>query len=98
MPFQWIITVKLQTLIYKGIASQKSLVTIKLSDLNPKDTLLSIAEKNNIPIASSCGGEGVCRKCVINGNYLSCLTTLAKAAENTAFQDGPNITVTIDYL
>ncbi len=33
---------------------------------NQKDnTLMDILNENNVPVASSCGGEGVCAKCLI---------------------------------
>ncbi len=32
---------------------------------NPDETLMTTLLKNQIPVASSCGGDGVCSKCVL---------------------------------
>ncbi len=61
-------------LIVKGQASGKTLFSTK--EVFPKDTnLLDYLRKKGIPVASSCYGDGVCKKCVVilNGkNVLSC--------------------------
>ena len=44
--------------------------------------LLSFLQTKNIPIASSCGGEGVCKKCVINQDVLSCQVKLNDLVES----------------
>ena len=54
-----------------GLASGRSKV-IEISNTDTSLTLLDFLRKQDIPIASSCGGEGVCQKCVIQNNWLSC--------------------------
>ncbi len=54
-----------------GIASSKK---FKLN-ITPKDlelSLLSFLRKNSIPMASSCDGDGVCKKCVFNETLFGC--------------------------
>ena len=59
----------------KGLASGRStFIAFDESDLS--DTLLDFLMKKNITIASSCGGEGVCKKCVIQNDWLTCTMTL----------------------
>lgn len=58
-------------------------------------SLMEILRSNNIPIASSCYGEGVCKKCIIKVNddeILSCQTNLS-----SPIMEDEN-TISIDYL
>jgi len=67
-------------LIILGLASKKEFtITIKANDLD-KD-LLSVLRSYNIPIASSCSGEGVCEKCIVSDKVLSCSLTLKSYLE-----------------
>ena len=45
-------------------------LTLKESDQNL--SLLEILRINSIPIASSCDGEGICKKCLVNDELISC--------------------------
>jgi Na+-transporting NADH:ubiquinone oxidoreductase subunit NqrF len=59
----------------KGLASQQE---IKL-DVTPEQlelTVLNFLYYHEIPVASSCSGEGICGKCVVNQAILSCQITL----------------------
>ncbi len=49
-------------------------LTVREDELT--ENLLTWLRKNGITIASSCDGEGVCKKCVIQNDWLSCLFTL----------------------
>jgi len=55
-----------------GQASQKKLYEIEISQLSEEKTLLELLQEYHLPIASSCFGEGVCMKCVVNGDLISC--------------------------
>jgi Na+-transporting NADH:ubiquinone oxidoreductase subunit NqrF len=60
-----------------GKASQREFkLAIKTEDLDL--TVLAFLQKNQFPIASSCSGEGVCKKCIINQDTLSCKVTVAE--------------------
>lgn len=54
--------------------------------------LMDFLRSNSIPIASSCRGEGICKKCKVNSEILSCQLTLAEFLS----LHGKNLTV--DYL
>ena len=58
--------------------------TSEIIVLNPNEldlSLLEILRSENLPIASSCDGQGVCHKCVINGSQLSCKITAREFLE-----------------
>jgi Na+-transporting NADH:ubiquinone oxidoreductase subunit NqrF len=58
-----------------GMASGKRQhLQVPTSDL--KENLLKWLRTQNITIASSCDGEGVCKKCVIQNDWLTCQLTL----------------------
>ncbi|MBD64289.1 MAG: hypothetical protein CME62_03730 [Halobacteriovoraceae bacterium] len=58
-------------LIILGVVSQTQReLTLKESDQNL--SLLEILRINSIPIASSCDGEGICKKCLVNDELISC--------------------------
>lgn len=59
-----------------GIASKKLLLAKNINKIELNVNTLSWLRENNIPIASSCDGDGVCKKCTINQDILSCQTTL----------------------
>ncbi len=75
-----------------GLASGK---IIKDIDLQPSDHSLSLMDflrKNQVTVASSCNGEGVCKKCAVNNDVISCqIKTLDFLNLNTD-------TITISYL
>ncbi len=45
---------------------------------NTEEKLMSFLQGHGLPVASSCDGEGVCRKCVVNGELLSCQVTVGE--------------------
>lgn len=57
-----------------GLASKTTVAEFKLSEEEFEDDLLTILRSRDIPIASSCLGEGVCQKCIINGDLMACIT------------------------
>lgn len=56
-------------------------------------SLLEFLRQEKIPIASSCLGEGVCRKCVFNTNKLACQFTLSDL-----FAQSHDVVIKISYL
>ncbi len=55
--------------------------------------LMDFLRAHGIPVASSCAGDGVCRKCVVNGEVLSCQLTVEQF-----LKDYPSGVVEIGYL
>lgn len=76
----------------KGKASGRStFITYEEQDL--KENLLIFLRKKGVTIASSCDGEGVCKKCVIQNDWLTCMMTLEEF-----FQRQPDRQIIVDYL
>jgi hypothetical protein len=55
-----------------GIASGKVIKFDCFSNTELDMSLMIFLQSKNIPIASTCLGEGVCKKCVVNDDMLSC--------------------------
>lgn len=53
-----------------GKASGKLIGEYEWSD--PEEILMFFLMRHNLPIASSCAGEGVCKKCRLSSDELSC--------------------------
>ncbi len=63
-----------------GIASGKSLLLdYSTNDLNK--TLLNFLSEKEITVASSCSGHGICKKCSIQQDWLTCELTLKEFLE-----------------
>ena len=62
--------------------SSKQQYVLKLKTENLDQILMNFLRERNIPIASSCSGEGVCRKCVVTKNILSCSLTVRDYLKN----------------
>jgi Na+-transporting NADH:ubiquinone oxidoreductase subunit NqrF len=76
----------------KGNASGRS-EFISYEDLDLTEVLLTFLRKKGITIASSCDGEGVCKKCVIQNDWLTCEMTLEEF-----LQRQPNGQIIVGYL
>jgi Na+-transporting NADH:ubiquinone oxidoreductase subunit NqrF len=84
-------------ILIKGLASKTLIKTILLSSTDSNENLMQFLRSQNIPIASSCFGEGVCQKCVINATQLSCqfsVTTFCEKFEN----ESKVSTIEVSYL
>lgn len=81
----------LKTVKVIGKASNKEL-TFLTNEVDLEMTLINFLVSKNLPIASSCRFEGVCRKCVVHSNVLSCQITLREYIETYG------ILIEIDYL
>lgn len=75
-----------------GLASGTSrFLPVKKQDLS--ENLLFWLRKNGVTIASSCDGDGVCRRCFIQEQWLTCELTLEEF-----FQRQPDGKVMVSYL
>jgi len=72
-----------------GKASQRLIGEYPIK--NPAEILMFFLMRQGLPIASSCAGDGVCQRCVINGDILSCQTRVGDWT-------GEHDLITIDYL
>ncbi len=81
-------------IIIRGSSSKKKLKEI-IFDSNNETSLMEMLRSHNIPIASSCYGEGVCKKCMINDDIISCQM---KVREFLELSTKYNNTITISYL
>ncbi len=62
-------------IIVFGKASNKELINDQLSNIDVN--LMEWLRSKKIPLASSCNGEGICKKCVINTDILACKVNLS---------------------
>lgn len=76
----------------RGLASQTSRF-LNISDKNMNETLLDFLRSNGVTIASSCDGEGVCKKCGIQNGWLTCELTLEEF-----FKRQPDGKIFVGYL
>ncbi len=74
-----------------GRASQKIVATLEID--HESEILMFFLMRKGLPIASSCAGDGVCKKCVINQDILSCQVTVADW-----LRDFPQQPVEVGYL
>jgi ferredoxin len=52
-------------LIIYGEASKREVKSIEVPIRDLEMTLMDFLLQNNIPVASSCGGDGICQKCIV---------------------------------
>jgi ferredoxin len=75
-----------------GLASGTS-KSIPFSQEEQNENLLTWLRKKGITIASSCDGEGVCKKCNIQNDWLTCKLTLKELIERR-----PDGKIMVSYL
>lgn len=80
----------MQSIEVIGLASGKIIKTFIINDKlwdNLQDiSLMEFLHTKNVPVASSCHGEGICQKCVVNNDLLSCQISLKKFLKQSANQ------------
>lgn len=81
-------------IVFGNASNSEILNKIVDSDLLNTDVLTWLRTQN-IPIASSCFGEGICKKCLINGDLLACKTILKNIMANEDFSE---IRIYVSYL
>lgn len=62
--------------IVKGKASGKIVKTLEISPDDFELNLMDFLLLNSIPVASSCAGVGICKKCTTASGLLSCSLAL----------------------
>lgn len=77
----------------KGLASGKVIKNINIEEPIQEISLMDFLLAYGIPIASSCQGQGVCSKCTINNNLLSCQISLKNFLKLSPCQE-----ISISYL
>jgi Na+-transporting NADH:ubiquinone oxidoreductase subunit NqrF len=82
----------MKTIKVLGLASQK-IVKELIVQTSDNESLMDFLTSFKIPIASSCGGAGTCKKCVVNTNLLSCQISL-----KDFIQDKETSVVEVSYL
>jgi Na+-transporting NADH:ubiquinone oxidoreductase subunit NqrF len=80
-------------IIVKGNASQKIILTDTIEQSLLNQNVLTYLQSKSLPIASSCNGEGICKKCIINNNLLACTLLLKNLIDHTN-----SILIEIAYL
>jgi Na+-transporting NADH:ubiquinone oxidoreductase subunit NqrF len=80
------------TLEVIGLASKTS-KKLEYSDSDIDKDLLNWLRSKGITVASSCDGEGVCKKCGIQNGWMTCELTLKSFLERQ-----PDGKIFIDYL
>ena len=80
-----------------GKASKRLVKVIEVIEI-PDITLMDFLRAQNIPIASSCYGEGICQKCVINQDILSCQLSLKDILHSAKYFNKNKVQIEIDYL
>ena len=78
-----------------GLASKTTVFEGVVRKTDLELTLLQYLQNQKIPIASSCSGEGVCQKCIVNKTLISCQVTLKNFIKS--FND-KNILIEVEYL
>lgn len=76
----------------KGLASGR-LTTVAYLPADLDKDLLHFLRANGVTIASSCDGEGVCKKCVIQNGWLTCRLTIREFLERA-----PDGVIEVAYL
>lgn len=84
---------QMQIVVVKGLASGKIVKKLTVGKMRPDLSLMDFLMENKITIASSCGGAGTCKKCVVNKNLLSCQISLPEFV-----RDNESVIVEVAYL
>ena len=69
----------MQIILYGSSSKKEIILNVLEKDLDK--TMLEWLRDNNIPVASSCRGLGICEKCLINTRHLSCEYTVKSFLE-----------------
>ena len=87
-------------LVVFGLASEKVFKKIPVTEQDLEKTALDFLREHSVPVASSCFGEGVCKKCVLEfqgSRIFACsmkISEIMKAAE----QKGEIAMISIGYI
>ncbi len=75
------LTVKDSHIAILGLASGKVFKELAYSESDLGRDLMAYLRAHGVPIASSCLGEGFCRRCLVNEELLSCQISLREFLE-----------------
>lgn len=75
-----------------GAASKRE-INFEVENHELSENLLEWLRARGVMIASSCSGEGICKKCIIQNGWLSCKLTL-----KLFFEREPSGKILVDYL
>ncbi len=78
--------------IVRGLASGRE-YPVSYENKNLSENMLYFLRSQGITIASSCDGEGVCKKCGIQKGWLTCELTLEEFLKRQ-----PDGIIEVDYL
>jgi hypothetical protein len=81
----------LQIIIQGKASGNSTVLDYKIEELD--ELLLFFLRNKGVTIASSCDGEGVCKRCVIQNGWLTCGLTLKQFLLRQ-----PDGKIEIDYL
>ena len=81
-------------IIVWGKAKNQLVFKKKLVQSDLELTLMTFLKNHQIPVASSCNGEGVCKKCIVNTNIISCQVKVRDLIK----ENHSDILVNIAYL
>ena len=62
----------MQKIVVTGDASKQIVKSIEVKTADQELTLLELLQKHDLPIASSCLGDGVCQKCITSTKLITC--------------------------
>jgi ferredoxin len=68
-------------------------IFLSCADEELNENLLTWLRRKGITIASSCDGEGICKKCIIQNGWKTCELTL-----KTFLERGPDGKILVSYL
>lgn len=63
------------------MASQKTILDCSINNLEAEENILEWLRSKKIPLASSCNGDGVCLKCLVNKEIIACQTKMLELAD-----------------
>ena len=90
----------MKKLIINGLASRTVFREVPINEDDLNLDCLKYLRKNNVPIASACFGEGVCKKCLVDcyGNEVfACKITISEII-CIAEEKGNSPIISISYL
>lgn len=86
----------MKELIIFGDASKKEIKKISISYRDFDSNLMDFLRRNEIPVASSCSGDGICLKCVTVCGHQKFLTCQKRVRD--LFRETDSQTLSFSYL
>lgn len=86
----------MKELVIFGEASKKEIKKISISYRDFDTNLMDFLRRQDIPVASSCSGDGICLRCVTVNGHQKFLTCQKKVRD--LFRDSDSETLSFSYL